>query len=202
MRTVGVVLAGGESRRFGSPKAFAMIEGEYFYERSYRLLAEQCDDVIIVTREELLPKFPIGKKVITDCAEVKGNGPLSGIYTAMQEEAADRYVVLPCDMPFLTVTAIQKLLAAAISEAVYSIRLDDDYHPLVSIWPQAVQMYIKQALKLKQFSVMKLLQRMDVVWLNGEVLFDNAPLILQNINNREQMKEVNRHDSIRRRQTP
>gem|GEM_PF-6474369 len=73
---------------------------------------------------------------------------------------------------------------------------------LVRIWPLALQMYIKQALKQKQFSVMKLMQRMDVVWLNGEVLFDNAPLILQNINNREQMKEVNRHDSIRRRQTP
>ena len=55
---------------------------------------------------------------------------------------------------------------------------------------------IKLALEQKQYSVMKMLASTNVVWLNGEDLFDNAHLILQNINKQEQMKEVNSHDSI------
>jgi len=201
MRTIGVVLAGGQSRRFGSPKAFATIDGEYFYERICRLLAELCNDVIIVTREELLLQFPKHMNVITDCDEYKGNGPLSGIYSAMKQEQAERYLVLPCDMPFLTVSAIKKLVDAASSDtanldAVFSITLEEVYHPLVSIWPYNMKQQIKQVLEKKQYSVMKLLANAKVVWLNGEVLFDNAQFILQNINIQDQMKEVNRHDSI------
>ncbi len=35
MKAVGIVLAGGLSRRFGSPKAFARIGTGYFYERAW-----------------------------------------------------------------------------------------------------------------------------------------------------------------------
>jgi len=202
MRTVGILLAGGQSSRFGSPKAFATIQGEYFYERSYRLLDEICDEVTIATRDELLPRFPKHMNVITDCDDFKGNGPLSGIYSAMLREPADRYIVLPCDMPFLTTTGMKALLRTVTSDAVYAIKRDDEYHPLVSCWPGAIRASIRQALEQKQYSVMKLLANTDVVWLNGEVLFDNAFHILQNINKQEQMKEVNSHDSISRRQIP
>ena len=54
---VGILLAGGLSRRYGSPKAFAEIEGELFYERAYNALAAVCGDVIIISRPELIDHF-------------------------------------------------------------------------------------------------------------------------------------------------
>src|SRR5690625_3603911 len=94
-RVNGILLAGGLSRRYGMPKAFAEINGEKFYEISYRILDHVCDDVTIVTRPELVEQFPRDLHVIIDDAFYRGCGPLAGIYSAMNVHKADRYVVLP-----------------------------------------------------------------------------------------------------------
>lgn len=99
--TVGILLAGGLSRRFGSPKAFAEIDGGLFYERTYQALEAACGHVVIVSREEFLPLFPKELDVITDLLVVAGKGPLAGIFSAMALRPAERYMVLPCDIPFI-----------------------------------------------------------------------------------------------------
>ena len=57
MKTVGIVLAGGLSRRFGSPKAFARLEAKYFYERAVEAYEPFCEEVVVVTRQELVDRF-------------------------------------------------------------------------------------------------------------------------------------------------
>ncbi|HSP72671.1 MAG TPA: NTP transferase domain-containing protein, partial [Gaiellaceae bacterium] len=44
----GVLLVGGASRRFGSPKALARIGGETLAERTWRVLGEACDERLAV----------------------------------------------------------------------------------------------------------------------------------------------------------
>ena len=52
IRTVGVILAGGLSRRFGSPKAFAKLGIGIFMNLLIEALKAQCERVIIVARPE------------------------------------------------------------------------------------------------------------------------------------------------------
>src|SRR5205823_6852506 len=51
----GVVLVGGASTRFGSPKALAEVEGETFLARAKRVLQEACDEVLVVGKAGELP---------------------------------------------------------------------------------------------------------------------------------------------------
>ena len=91
-KRVGILLAGGLSRRYGSPKAFAEISGKKFYEIVYDTLNSVCDDVIVVTRKEFINWFPKEYHVIVDIDKFLGCGPLAGIYSAMEEIDADHFV--------------------------------------------------------------------------------------------------------------
>ena len=53
----GILLVGGASSRFGSPKALARFEVETLGECAWRLLGEVCDERIAVGRSDGLP-FP------------------------------------------------------------------------------------------------------------------------------------------------
>ncbi len=51
----GILLVGGASSRFGSPKALARFEGETLAERAWSLLGEVCAETIAVGRSDGLP---------------------------------------------------------------------------------------------------------------------------------------------------
>lgn len=50
-----IILAGGESRRFGRPKAFAEVEGQMFYQRIIKVLesTNMFNDILISTNNQL-----------------------------------------------------------------------------------------------------------------------------------------------------
>lgn len=106
-RLTGILLVGGSSRRFGSPKALAELEGETLAERAWRLLGQACEERIAVGGNEGLP-FPS----LAD----EGTGPVAAIAVGLRAAAHDVAVVIPVDMPLLTVDAL-RLLAGACRDA-------------------------------------------------------------------------------------
>jgi len=103
----GILLVGGTSSRFGSPKALARFEGETLAERAWRLLGEVCAERIAVGRVEGL-SFP----ALVD----EGTGPVAAIATGLRDAAHDVAIVVPVDMPLLTPGAL-RLLAEACRDA-------------------------------------------------------------------------------------
>ena len=106
-RLTGILLAGGASSRFGSPKAFAEFEGATLAERAWALLAEVCGERIAVGRLEGLP-FP--------ALEDEGTGPVAAIAAGLRDATRDVAVVIPVDMPLLTPDAL-RLLADVCRDA-------------------------------------------------------------------------------------
>jgi molybdopterin-guanine dinucleotide biosynthesis protein A len=105
----GILLVGGASTRFGSPKALASFGGETLAERGWRLLGEACAETIAVGGREGLP-FP----TLPD----PGTGPVAAIAEGLRRAACDVAVVIPVDMPLLTADALQRLARACREAAV------------------------------------------------------------------------------------
>ena len=105
----GVLLVGGASRRFGSPKALAVHEGETLAERAHRVLAEAFDRVVVVGKaaDRLDLPFP----VVDDGSDVRA--PIVGVAAALRDSRAELCVVLPTDMPRVTPALLLSLAAAA-----------------------------------------------------------------------------------------
>jgi molybdopterin-guanine dinucleotide biosynthesis protein A len=97
----GVLLAGGESRRFGSPKSDAVFAGETLHARAWRLLDEACEERILVGP-----------------GDDPGTGPVAAIAAGLQAASHEIAVVIPVDMPLLTVDALHALADACRDAAV------------------------------------------------------------------------------------
>ncbi len=103
----GVLLVGGASRRFGSPKALARLGGETLADRAWRVLGEAFPHRIAVGKAgELELPFP----VTGDAAEVRA--PLAGIVAGLAATRSDVAVFLPVDLPLLDAATLQALAAA------------------------------------------------------------------------------------------
>lgn len=184
---VGVLLAGGMSSRYGSPKAFARLNGVHFYEIAYRALERVCQHVIIVTRQELINCFPSNLHLIVDHPLFVGNGPLVGIYSAMEHVKAESYVVLPCDMPLVTTNILEYLIESHRDNVSVAVS-QGELQPLVSVWNYDVKDNIYTALESGQFKMKDFLSK-EIL---SEVIMDHlhSDNVFMNINTPENKKEL------------
>ena len=101
----GVLLVGGASSRFGSPKALARFQGEVLGERAHRLLGEAFGLVVVVGKvsDDLTLPF----EVVDDGSEVRA--PIVGLVAALRHSETDVCVVLPTDMPLVSADLLRRL---------------------------------------------------------------------------------------------
>ncbi|MEZ0242781.1 MAG: molybdenum cofactor guanylyltransferase [Sphingomonas sp.] len=117
MRLLGAVLAGGESRRFGSDKALALLDGKPLIEHAIAALAGQTEAVVVIGRAGGVSDRP-----------APGLGPLGGINAAIHHAAAngfDAVLTCPCDVP-----ALPDDLAAQLADGGYLAEM-----PVIGLWP-------------------------------------------------------------------
>jgi molybdopterin-guanine dinucleotide biosynthesis protein A len=113
-RVTGVLLVGGASARFGSPKALARLGGETLAERAWRVLGDACDETIAVgkTADALELPFP----VVDDGTDVRAS--LAGVVAGLRAASHDVAVLLPVDVPLVTADVLRALAAACRDVAV------------------------------------------------------------------------------------
>lgn len=122
MKCLGVILAGGRARRFGSDKALAKWRGESLIEHVVSALRAQCDALVIVGRDYS------GLTVINDLPG-PGLGPLAGLAGALDHAATTGFDLLlsaGVDTVPLSLTLRSQLMPAPAFVAD---------QPLVGLWP-------------------------------------------------------------------
>jgi molybdopterin-guanine dinucleotide biosynthesis protein A len=104
----GVLLVGGASTRFGSPKALAMLDGQTLAERAWRLLGETCDERLAVGKRDDALELPF--ELLDDGTDVRA--PIAGVVAGLRAATYDVAVVIPVDVPLLSAAAVHELAAA------------------------------------------------------------------------------------------
>jgi molybdopterin-guanine dinucleotide biosynthesis protein A len=110
----GVLLVGGASTRFGSPKALAQVDGETLAARSWRLLGAACDERIAVGKRADGLDLPF--ELVDDGTDVRA--PIAGVVAGLRAATHEVAVVIPVDVPLLTVAALHELAAACRDVAI------------------------------------------------------------------------------------
>jgi molybdenum cofactor guanylyltransferase len=161
-RLTGVLLVGGASARFGSPKAFVQLDGETLAERAWRVLGEACDERIAVGKgDEELP-FPVLADGVEERAAI--HGLVAGLRAARSEVC----VVLPVDMPNMTAAALRALAEACLDAAI----------PQTGPLPGAYRKTALPALSSGEISIHRAIASLEVavVELDDELLLNvNTP---------------------------
>lgn len=175
------VLAGGKSRRFGSPKYLAPFHSGTLLDSVIHTASQISDHIILIAGQlQFSPaeNIPLYKDIYLDC------GPLGGIYTALHYSADTLLAILPCDMPLMD-AATYHILRDRISPGHPVAALSHrGLEPLVSIWPvQPSLPVVAKNLERGKYSICKTLQELKATTVDFQVLRqDYRPEIFSNIN--------------------
>lgn len=113
---VGLLLAAGQGRRFGQPKALVVYQGERLVDRAARLLRSGgCERVVVVSGAVALS--------VADCEVVHNARWRSGMGSSLAVglravTGAHAAVIVPVDMPWLGPESVRRLAAADAPIAV------------------------------------------------------------------------------------
>jgi len=149
----GVLLVGGASRRFGSPKALAQLDGETLADRGRRTLAAACDQVLVVGKGGELPF-----DVLDDGSAVRA--PIAGVVAGLRAAAHDVTVVLPVDCPFVTAELLRELGEACRDAAV------PQTGPLPGAWAKSALPVLERRLANGPYALYRAYEELDVVTLD------------------------------------
>lgn len=195
----GVLLAGGESRRFGSPKALAIHDGRPFYQHVADALMPISDKLVIVSHPSIKDKFKENHKIkiIEDLPKHKGKGPLAGLYSAMKVSDSDWCFLAACDMPEFSPEAAFEIanhkeagVEAVIPNAFGRIQ------PLAGLYHSSVIGKLESLLEEGSYRMMALLDSINVKYVTENELGLKEDVFI-NINRQEELKPLQKmKDSI------
>ncbi|PZU07242.1 molybdenum cofactor guanylyltransferase [Sphingomonas sp.] len=116
---LGAILAGGQSRRFGSDKAEALLDGRRLIDWARDGLQGHVERIVICGRADGIPDRPHA-----------GLGPLGGINAALHHARViglNTVITVPCDAPALPDGIIARLCASSMQAHLAAL-------PVVGRW--------------------------------------------------------------------
>ena len=114
IEATGILLVGGASTRFGSPKALARLGGETLAERAWRLLGSCCAARLAVGKRA--DGLPLPFELVDDGTVVRA--PLAGLVAGLRAAPTELCLVVPVDCTSLAPDDLGRLATACRDAAV------------------------------------------------------------------------------------
>ncbi|WP_410470279.1 NTP transferase domain-containing protein [Chryseobacterium indologenes] len=128
-------MAGGKSRRMGTPKDLLNWHGKEQRYFAADLLAPFCEEVFISCRQDQLKDFDPDYHALTDT--FLNMGPFGGILSALRSQRDKAWLVVACDLPLLDKKSLEFLISSRDDKkaaTTYESPFDGLPEPLITIW--------------------------------------------------------------------
>lgn len=164
---LGVILAGGRSRRFGGgDKGLADLDGQSILSRVIARFRPQVGQLVLNVNGDAgrFSEFRLETIVDKESPEL---GPLSGLLAAMDWAAQHKsdcaaIATVSSDVPFLPSDLVARLDASCISGIAIATSAGRR-HPTVALWPVSARQTIADALDRRALSVDRLASDLNAV---------------------------------------
>ena len=188
-RVLGVILAGGVSRRMGGNDKFLLsLGGKKLLSHIIERIEPQVDNLILNAQNT---DIECALEVVPDIIlDPQGNpyGPLGGLFTALEyakQKGFTSVVTAPCDTPFIPHDFVEKLSEHHNSSVVVASS-NGRMHPVLAKWDLSLTDDLR--------SVLKNDQRKMMAWVNkhspARVIWDQVPDPFLNINTEEDLAQA------------
>jgi molybdopterin-guanine dinucleotide biosynthesis protein A len=165
---LGLVLAGGDSRRMGRDKAQLAYRGEPQVRRAIEMLRDVCERAYVSVRpEQARTEAYAGLPSIVD--EGEGRGPAAGLLAAWAERPDAAWLVLAADLPFVDGPLLAELVAGRDPAKLATAfrHADATPEPLCTIWEPAARALLQRRVQGGDRSLRRLLETAAVKLLDA-----------------------------------
>ncbi|HEX5418469.1 MAG TPA: NTP transferase domain-containing protein [Gammaproteobacteria bacterium] len=183
---LGLVLAGGESRRMGRDKGALVIGGEPQVRRAWRLLNRFCVGAYVSAREgQASEPAYAGLPLILD--REAGLGPAAGLMAAWREHPEAAWLVLAADMPLVDAGLLAELIRGRDPERLATVFRQPEgwLQPLCAIWEPRACTALEARLAAGDGSLRRVLEGGPIA-----ELAPSAPERLTGINTEDELRRV------------
>jgi molybdopterin-guanine dinucleotide biosynthesis protein A len=185
----GLVLAGGASTRMQRDKAALLYHDRPQLDWTFDLVSEVCERVFVSVRQdqvedEVRNRFP---KIVD---RLRDKGPIAGIAAAQAEVPEAAWLVVACDLPFLSRATLDHLIAnrdRTRHATAYRSAHDGLPEPLCAIYEPVSRLAIDEYVTAGKHCPRKFLGQAEV-----HLLDQPDPRSLDNVNTVEEHRAATR----------
>ena len=187
---LGVVLAGGKSKRFGEDKSKVILGDKTLLEHTLHKIKSKFNNVVIVSNNSFSKDYTI----IKDCVEGQ-LGPLVGVLSAMKwikkKNLSYKWIItFPCDTPFFELIIIDKFIEASKlnDSLLYFAKSAKKRHNIFGLWSmELIEILEKDIIENNYRKVEQWANKIGVKTIN--ISYDNIDPFF-NINTKEDLAEA------------
>ena len=187
---LGVILAGGKSKRFGKDKSEVKLGDKTLIEHTLHKIKSKFSKIIIVSNSKILKDYTI----IKDCIDGQ-LGPLVAVLSAMKWIKKNNFsynwiATFPCDTPFFNISIIDEFIKVSKlnNSLLYFVKSKEKRHNIFGLWSlQLIEILEKDIIENNYRKVEKWANKVGVKTIN--VSYDNLDPFF-NINTKEDLIEA------------
>lgn len=182
-RRGAIILAGGDSKRLGQPKALLAFCGSSLIEFMVNRLGLYFQEITVVTDcQDQLRGLQV--RLISDLLTIKEKSPLRGIHAGLSASDLPYQFVAACDMPLLNLELIRYMSEFAPYYDAVVPRIDKYFQPLHAFYSRSCIDKIEQRVKQGRYKVTAFYDGLNIKYIGPDEImrFDPKQESFININ--------------------